>query len=73
MGWQSRDRLVVSGPKLLLGGRGFESDTVKNSEMVVSSQMGHLVLWASLFGNYELVGASEGEWSVSDTLDKYEG
>ena len=73
MGWQSKDRLVVSGPKLLLGGRGFESHRVKNSKMVVFAQMGHLVLWASFYGHYELVGASEGEQGVSDTLDPYEG
>ena len=73
MGWRSKDRLVVSGPKLLLGGRGFESYMVKNSKMVVFAQMWHLLLWASFYGHYELVGASEGEWSVSDTLDKYEG
>ena len=64
---------MVSGPKLLLGGRGFESYTVKNSEMVIFTQMGHLVLWASFYGHYELVGASEGEQGVSDTLRSYEG
>ena len=64
---------MVSGPKLLLGGRGFESHTVKNSKMVVFAQMGHLVLWASFYGHYELVGASQGELSVSDTLATYEG
>ena len=73
VGWQSRDRLVVSGPKLLLGGRGFESYTVKNSKMVAFAQMWHLVLWASFYGHYELVGASEGERGVSDTLGPYEG
>ena len=64
---------MVSGPKFLLGGRGFESYTVKNSEMVVFTQMGHLVLWASFYGHYELVGASEGEWTLSDSLGQYEG
>ena len=64
---------MVSGPKLLLGGRGFESDKVKNSKMVVFAQMGHLVLWASFFGHSELVGASDGEQGVSDTLGWYEG
>ena len=73
VGWQSIDTLVVSGPKLLLGGRGFESYTVKNSKMVAVAQMWHLVLWASFYGHYELVGASEGERSVSDTLHHYEG
>ena len=64
---------MVSGPKLLLGGRGFESLTVKNREMVVFAQMGHLVLWASFFGPSKLAGASEGEQGVSDTLHPYEG
>ena len=64
---------MVSGPKLLLGGCGFESRTVKNGKMVVFAQIGHLVLWASFMGHSKLVGAPEGDWALSDSLHKYEG
>ena len=57
----------------MLGGRGFESHTVKNCEMVVFAQMEHLPPLTSFLGQSKLVGALEGKWSVSDTLEEYEG